>query len=65
VGNGKIRNRESAEYFIRWIDKLQDKAGKWPGWRSQSEKDHVFRQFDEARRIYECLAKEAIDGDKN
>jgi hypothetical protein len=59
VGAQKIRNRQSAEYFIHWIDKLQNMANHWFGWRSQAEKDHVFRQFDEARRVYQRLAQEA------
>ena len=60
VGDQKIRNRQSAEYFIRWIDKLRVMAEAWPGWRSQGEKDHVFAQFKEARQIYERLAREAL-----
>lgn len=59
VGDDKIRNRSSAEYFIRWIDKLQAMAESSLGWRSQKEKDHVFGQFQEARQIYQRLATEA------
>ena len=59
VGDQKIRNRLSAEYFMRWIDKLRASAEQWPWWRSQHEKDHVYAQFGEARRIYERLAREA------
>jgi Tol biopolymer transport system component len=59
VGDQRIRNRESAEYFIRWIDKLRSMAEQWAWWRSQKEKDHVFAQFDEARRVYERFAQEA------
>ncbi|HWB96054.1 MAG TPA: CehA/McbA family metallohydrolase, partial [Bryobacteraceae bacterium] len=59
VGDQKIRNRESAEYFVRWIDKLHAMADAWPWWRSEAEKKHVFGQFDEARKIYEKLAAEA------
>jgi TolB protein len=59
VGEGKIRSRESAEYFGRWIDKLRGMAEAWPWWRSEKEKAHVFAQFDEARRIYQRLASEA------
>jgi hypothetical protein len=59
VGDGKIRDRGSAEYFIRWIDKLHTLADAWPWWRSDAEKQHVFAQFDEAKRIYERLAAEA------
>ena len=59
VGDGKIRNRASAEYFIRWIDKLHTMAGAWPWWRSDLEKQHVLAQFEEAQKIYERLAAEA------
>ena len=59
VGEQKIRSRESAQYFIRWIEKLQSMADAWPGWRSQREKDHVFGQFREARQVYERFSKEA------
>ena len=59
VGDEKIRNRASAEYFMRWIDKLRSMADKWPWWRSQKERGHVFAQFDEARGVYQRLAAEA------
>jgi TolB protein len=59
VGNQPVRSLASAEYCIKWIDKLKELADAWPGWRSQKERDHVFAQFDEARKIYENFAKEA------
>ena len=59
VGDQKIRSRESAEYFVRWIDKLRGMAEAWPWWRSAKEKDHVFAQFDEARKVYTRLAGES------
>jgi len=59
VGDGKIRSSESAQYFIRWIDKLQATAEQWPWWRSQRERDHVLAQFGQARSIYQRLAAEA------
>jgi TolB protein len=59
VGAQKIRNRHSAEYFIRWIDKLQAMAEAWPGWRSPKEKTHVLGQFSEARDVYQRLSTEA------
>ncbi len=59
VGDQKIRNRESAEYFVQWIDRLRVLTEKSAVWRSQAEKDHVFSQFEEARRVYERLAMEA------
>ncbi len=54
VGDAPVRSREAAAYSLRWIDKLQQMADEWPGWRSQNEKDHVYRQFEEARQIYRC-----------
>jgi TolB protein len=56
VGAQQIRNRASAEYFVRWIDKLKKMADEWPWWRSQKEREHVFQQFEEARQVYERLA---------
>ncbi|MEK7405932.1 MAG: CehA/McbA family metallohydrolase [Acidobacteriota bacterium] len=53
VGEQPIRNRASAEYFIRWIDKLSELASQWPWWRSEREKQHVLAQFAEARRVYQ------------
>ena len=59
VGDQKIRNRASAEYFITWIDKLRQMAEAWPGWRSQAEKDKVFAQFEKAKGVYAARASEA------
>jgi TolB protein len=59
VGGRPVRNRAAAEYCVKWIDKLQQMAEAWPGWRSQKEKDHVYAQFNEARAIYQKFAKEA------
>lgn len=56
VGDGRIRNAASAQYFIRWISKLQATAEQWPWWRSGREKNHVFSQFEQARKVYEKLA---------
>jgi TolB protein len=58
VGNQRIRNAQSAEYFIKWIDKLHAMAEDWSMWRSQKEKDHVYAQFREARAIYENFRKQ-------
>lgn len=52
VAGKPIRNAQSAQYFVRWIDKLTKMAAEWPWWRSEKEKAHVLRQFNEARGIY-------------
>ncbi len=59
VGGQPVRDRASAEYALRWIDKLQTLAEAWSGWRSSKEKTHVYAQFDEARKVYRQLASEA------
>ena len=61
VGGRPVRNREAAQYGIRWIDRVQEMAQDWPGWRSAEERDHVWSQFEEARRVYRKLAQEAED----
>jgi hypothetical protein len=59
VGNTPVRNAAAATYCLKWIDKLQQMAEAWPGWRSQKEKDHVYAQFDEARTVYRRFVQEA------
>jgi TolB protein len=59
VGGKKIRSREDAEYFLKWIDKLTAMTNAWPWWRSEAEKKRVFAQYDEARAVYRRLAAEA------
>ena len=54
-----IRDRASAEYFVKWIDRLTQMASEHPGWRSEREKAHVLGQFAEARAIFVKRALEA------
>jgi hypothetical protein len=66
VGDQPPRTKRAAEYCLKWIDVLEKMAEDWPGWRSQKEKDHVYAQFEAARRVYRQLAAEATapaDGD--
>ncbi|MFL2434676.1 MAG: hypothetical protein ACJ0H0_07235 [Vicinamibacterales bacterium] len=46
-----MRDRSATESSIRWIDKLRQMAEEWAGWRSQTEQEHVFAQFEEERKI--------------
>ncbi len=59
AGGRPIRDRASAEYFVKWIDRLTEMATAHPGWRSDREKAHVLGQFAEARAIYQQRAAEA------
>jgi hypothetical protein len=58
-GGAPIRDKASADYFVKWIDVLTDMAGKHSGWRSDKEKAHVLGQFREARDIYRARGAEA------
>ncbi len=59
VDGAPVRSVESADYAIAWIDKLEAMAEEWSYWRSQTEKDHVYAQFEEAREIYRGFREEA------
>ena len=59
VGDKKIRSRESAEYFLTWLDKLWKMTDAAGAWRSPKERDHVLRQFEEAREVFRQRAREA------
>ena len=52
VGDEPIRNPAAVDYALAWIDKLQQLADAWPGWRSEAEREHVFGQFEQARDVY-------------
>ena len=59
VGGRPVRDAQAAAYGLAWIDELQGQSEAWSGWRSQSEKDHVYAQYDEARSVYRRLQAEA------
>ena len=65
VDGQPVRSRASANYSIRWIDKLRQMAEEWPGWRSEAERQHVFFQFDEARAIYQRFLSETSADSNN
>ena len=62
VDGAPIRSAASAEYALAWIDKLQEMADAWPGWRSDAARAHVFALFEEARNVYRRLLNEAEGG---
>jgi hypothetical protein len=58
VGDGKIRSRESAEYFLRWLEKLRAQISDPSLWRSETERNKAFKDLDEAIRVYKTRASE-------
>ena len=61
VGDQPIRSRAAADYGLQWIDKLQEMADAWPGWRAEKERAHVFAQFDDARQVFRRFARESVN----
>jgi hypothetical protein len=59
AGTQKLRDRQSADYFVRWIEVLRRETEQWPWWRSPKEKNHVLAQYEEAKQVYQRLAAEA------
>jgi len=59
VGDGKIRSRESAEYFLTWIERLHNEISDVTLWRSEGERARAFRDLEEAANVYRARAQEA------
>jgi len=52
VGNEPVRSPEDAEFFTRWIDRLDEAAQAHQGWNTAAEREHVLRLLAEARGVY-------------
>jgi TolB protein len=59
VGQQKIRNANSAVYFIKWIEKLRAMTESPDLWRTPAEREHVFEQFRKASAVYQERQREA------
>jgi hypothetical protein len=58
IGDGKIRSRESAEYFLTWIERLRAEISDLALWRSEGERARAFRDLDAAVAVYRARAQE-------
>ena len=52
VGNRPIRSAPDAEYFVRWIDRLQAAAQGHPGWNTDAERTAVLERLARAREVF-------------
>ncbi len=59
VGDGKIRSRPSAEYFVEWIDRLRKEVSDLSLWRSEGERARAFADMNAAEKVYRARAAEA------
>src|SRR3989454_11800541 len=52
VGREPVRSREDAEFFVRWIDRLDQAARAHEAWNTSEEREHVLRLLAQARGVY-------------
>jgi TolB protein len=54
-GGVPIRSVESAEYFLRWIDRSIELLQQERGWNSEAEQQHAIDVFRRGRKVYEDM----------
>ncbi len=47
-----MRSGEDAEFFVRWIDRLDQAARVDESWNTPQEREHVLRLLAQARGVY-------------
>ena len=52
IGREPVRSREDADFFVRWIDRLDQAAQAHDAWNTPEERDHVLGLLAEARAVY-------------
>jgi TolB protein len=52
VGPQPVRSREDAEFFVRWIDRLDQAVQAHEAWNTSEEREHVLRLLAQARALY-------------
>jgi hypothetical protein len=53
VGDRPVRSAADAEYFLRWIDRLDSAARANPDWNSESERSRALELIGRAREEFE------------
>ncbi len=53
VGGQPIRSSDNANYFLTWIDRIEEAASAVNTWNAESEKVRVMNDIKEARKIFE------------
>jgi hypothetical protein len=60
VGREPVRSREDADFFVRWIDRLDQDARTQQSWNTLDDRDHVLNLLTQARAVYAQQAQAAI-----
>jgi hypothetical protein len=49
IGNAPVRSQEDAEYFLRWIDRVDETLRSEKAWNTDAERQEVERMVEAAR----------------
>ncbi len=52
VGDDPVRSARDAAYFIAWIDRVAEAAGKHDGWASDAERATAMERIAAARKVF-------------
>jgi len=61
VAGRPVRSAESARWFVRWIERLEEAASAHAGWNDAAEKAEVLQRLAEAKRVFTRRAEEAAN----
>ena len=53
VNSQPIRSRDAAEYFLAWIDRLEEGVQAHQGWNSEAEREAVLSHVRAARSVFQ------------
>lgn len=53
VGDQTVRSSVDAEYFVRWIDRVESAARANQDWNSEAERERALEQIARARAVFE------------
>ena len=53
VGGAPARSAEDAEYFVRWIERLEAAAEASTDWNTPDERDRTLELMERARKEFE------------
>jgi TolB protein len=58
VADEPVRSAEDARFFLAWVDRLIAAAREHQGWNGAEEKATVLRTLQDARQVFDGLARE-------
>ncbi len=53
IGDDPVRSKADAQFFLKWIDKVNVSASASPDYNTQAERAAVLKHIDDARREFQ------------